>query len=512
MSVEELALERVRLNEPGLIVRLLKPSYNRNYKQNLESKLRVVESLRRAINILDKTLVSIKYDLESNIIKYDYLIKENNKCKDKWERFQNDYDFLKVKLEIDRVPNNKKNISDSELQRHAFWQNHKINDLRSKIFIAAMTLHEAWLMEALRIPSFRSQVFKIQQVVKGQLTSTSTLALWQILFMFVPVISTTFASLGRMFASIEPNSLGWLMIDEAGQAVPQAAIGGLMRAKRTIVVGDPLQIEPVFTSPPRLVEYLMTSLLGEEQKEWNPSLWSVQELADRVNPYGCTLKVMGQDKWVGIPLWVHRRCIDPMFSIANAIAYNNRMIHGSADQQNIPVKHHAGLGDNRWIESRGKSVKKQYKVELGVETLAILVEAAQRNSTIKDIYIITPFKVVSLELQSFLEQNGCELRKELGWTKKVFSCFLRENVGTVHTFQGKENDTVILVLGCDQDKQGGAVWAASKPNLLNVAVTRAKNHLFVVGDSQVWSNKPYFDQAYLALSIKERSLKLKSIA
>ena len=70
--------------------------------------------------------------------------------------------------------------------------------------------------------------------------------------------------------------------------------------------------------------------------------------------------------------------------------------------------------------------------------------------------------------------------------------WLKENCGTIHTFQGKEADEVLIVLGCDaQSGRGAAGWVGQKPNIINVAVSRAKYRLGVIGDYELWKGVPY---------------------
>lgn len=68
--------------------------------------------------------------------------------------------------------------------------------------------------------------------------------------------------------------------------------------------------------------------------------------------------------------------------------------------------------------------------------------------------------------------------------------------GTIHTMQGKEALVVVLVLGGEANPQlpGAREWVVEKANMLNVAATRAKRRLYVIGDRADWSKRRFFGQ------------------
>jgi superfamily I DNA and/or RNA helicase len=61
--------------------------------------------------------------------------------------------------------------------------------------------------------------------VSPQVQPEGLRAAWESFFFVIPVMSSTFASFDRLSAHLGRESIGWLLMDEAGQAVPQAAAG-----------------------------------------------------------------------------------------------------------------------------------------------------------------------------------------------------------------------------------------------------------------------------------------------
>jgi hypothetical protein len=117
-----------------------------------------------------------------------------------------------------------------------------------------------------------------------------------------------------------------------------------------------------------------------------------------------------------------------------------------------------------------------------------MLKCLKSAGTKPDLYIVTPFVIVAENLRKAITDSGLLH----GWVDEPYK-WPYERVGTVHTVQGREAEAVIFVLGAPLPQQIGARgWAGGSPNLPNVAVTRAKEVLYVVGNRQLWQGAGLF--------------------
>lgn len=345
------------------------------------------------------------------------------------------------------------------------WSSMQLNTLRSNIFLLSLKLQEYAILSNAKFFNKNLNLFLDYQDRKVQISSALAEILWKTLFFCIPVVSTTLASVSKIFGPLGKESIGWLLMDEAGQAVPLAAAGLINRAQKSVIIGDPLQIEPVVTLNHQLIQILAAE--SKTDPLWSPLHNSAQTLADRVSVKGAWMTdSKNEETWTGFPLRAHRRCNNPMFAIANQIAYSNQMVKAVPD-----VVFDCILGDSAWFDVAGVKVENKQVI---IEEINLLKEKiALLKDTDAEVFIISPFKSVA---------DHC---KEVFKSSKV-------KCGTIHTFQGKEADIVFLVLGSDPAKPGARAWASKKPNMLNVALTRSKKRLYVIGNRKLWKGNQFF--------------------
>lgn len=362
-----------------------------------------------------------------------------------------------------------------------------INRLRDNVFVAAIKLHKAFIDASTK--KMRQNMGAFVHCLNGGSLSQDKKDLlphlWSTAFLMTPVMSTAFASVGRMLKAMPEESIGWLLIDEAGQATPQAAIGAIYRAKRVVSVGDPLQIEPVVELAPSIVEGAARHI-GVDPYQWTAPDASVQTVADLANIYGATIPRDLSEIRIGVPLLVHRRCEDPMFSISNKIAYNGLMVYATVER---PSEYTELFGkQTAWFDVKGSDIDK-WCPEEGEVVCEMLLKACNYFKGDPDIFVITPFRNTAANMRQRMQSEAAVL-EACGIGDP--SAWIYNSIGTIHTFQGKEAKTVILLLGApDQARSGARNWATSNVNLLNVAVSRAKQNFYIVGNKELWSHLGY---------------------
>ena len=458
-------VELIKLQAPRFLwlKRLFTPSKLDTYftrlnqaNESLKAELKKVHDESQYCHSLQKEIKMHELELNQLSQRQQRYNEWKSKQEDKLIRHQEK--ILKLQSELATYPVKKLNFSVpyEELQVSNFWFDDDYREEQSRLFIKALAVRKQFIYDNKK--HFEKALWiweKPQNYSMRDNASDLYKAAWDWVNFTVPVISTTFASFNSMFRCLPENSIGNVFIDEAGQALPQASVGAIFRSKRIMAVGDPSQIQPVQTMDKNILGFL-----AQHHKIASKYLVSsTQELMDSASRYGFKKQ---DGTWIGLPLWVHRRSSDPMFSISNKISYDNLMVQGKEE----------ALGLGEWFDVGG-GAKEKFVPE---QADYLKEELRKRHEEFDDIYVITPFKNVSVQLAKELDK--------IGFTKRENGKPI--NVGTVHTFQGKENKIVYFVLGADNMSEGAARWAVSEPNILNVAATRAKEEFYIIGNKSLY--------------------------
>jgi superfamily I DNA and/or RNA helicase len=130
----------------------------------------------------------------------------------------------------------------------------------------------------------------------------------------------------------------------------------------------------------------------------------------------------------------------------------------------------AGKGFEEAQEATGESYDNPGEAALVVARVRTLLAAGLRPEALA---VITPYRGQASRLQAALEGTGVE-------------------VDTVDAFQGREADAVLV--SCVRSNPDGRVGFLQDLRRMNVALSRARRHLFLVGDSATLGHHPFYAQ------------------
>ena len=303
--------------------------------------------------------------------------------------------------------------------------------------------------------------FQVLQQFKGAVQSAGT---------DLPVWIVTNLSV-RNALPLEPGLFDLVIIDEASQCDIPSALPLLFRARRALIIGDPRQLRHISTLSPSEEEGLASKhAVGELLTTWSYNQRSLYALAE-----GAILERGGQ------PLFLaeHYRSHLEIIEFSNQRFYQGQLILrtwlGSLRERlkGEPL----GLF---WHNICGAVPRSSRSAVNDVELRAVLDlldEWARTGLLLRDdvdFGIVTPFRLQMERLEKAVRARP--------WWEQAKG---RLTVGTAHRFQGDERDIMIFSPVVAEGMLPRLVrWVADTDQLLNVAITRARGALHVVGDLQ----------------------------
>ncbi|UWD34402.1 AAA domain-containing protein [Mesomycoplasma molare] len=231
-------------------------------------------------NLIDekKSLIDLRNKVK-NKIKLIEKLKENKEYIDKIDKY-----LVSKNIKVLDF-----NVENSEFQLSNPWFNQEYREMQSNLFILSLKVRKHFLSYNMENLREAKKILDDKWKNKVDIESDALHQAWYWINMVVPVISSTFASISRMFGDFKENSIGYLFVDEAGQAVPQAAVGAIFRSKNITVVGDPSQIEPVSVLDKNTLKWITKKYnLPEEINT------SVQEIFDSHSKFGFYKKIVNE--------------------------------------------------------------------------------------------------------------------------------------------------------------------------------------------------------------------------
>lgn len=272
---------------------------------------------------------------------------------------------------------------------------------------------------------------------------------------------TSLSAKGRV--PFRPGIFDLVVIDEASQCDIASALPMLYRAKRAVIIGGPKQLSHISTlSKKQDLSLLQKYGVG---MGWSYSANSLYAMASGLTSPEQIVQLRD-----------HHRSFGDIIEFSNAEFYDGRLrVATNYDRLRCPRNVEAGI---RWVNVVGKTLRPPAGGAYNDAEAAAIVNEIRRlvtdNGYTGTVGVVTPFRAQAERIRSAIERNP-ELMSALA--KNDFL------VDTVHKFQGDERDLMFFSPVISQGTPQGTLGFLKKTgNLFNVAITRARAVLVVVGD------------------------------
>lgn len=285
------------------------------------------------------------------------------------------------------------------------------------------------------------------------------------LFAQARVISCTLA--GSASRVLEGMKFATLFIDEAAQALEAACWIAIRKASRVIFAGDHQQLPPTVKSIEALKGGLGKTLM-ERIVENNPQVVTLLKVQYRMN--------------------------DEIMRFSSNWFYNGQV-------ESAPDVKYRGILDYdnaiMWIDTsefdgREEFVGESYgrinrsEAQLTLNTLEDFFEKVGKHRVIEeriDVGIISPYRAQVQYLRRLIKQSD--------YFKPLRSLI---SVNTVDGFQGQERDIILISLVRDNDD--GQIGFLRDLRRMNVAITRARMKLIILGNVDTMTRHPFYKKLY----------------
>lgn len=289
----------------------------------------------------------------------------------------------------------------------------------------------------------------------------------------VRVIASTLVGAGNKL--LDGKRFGTVFIDEAAQALEAACWIPIRRASRVILAGDHCQLPPTVKSLQALKGGLGKTLMERivENKPECVSLLQVQyRMNDEIMQFSSDYFYQGQMK--SAPEVAHRLIHE---GDAPILWFDTSTIELGEDEQNDFKEKFVG-------ETFGRINKGEANLTLSLLQIYFQRVGKQRilNDRI-DVGIISPYRAQVQYLKRLIKKRAFF---------KPFRHLI--SVNTVDGFQGQERDVILISLVRANDM--GQIGFLRDLRRMNVAITRARMKLFILGDAPTMTRHPFYRRLY----------------